>query len=83
MIFAGIGKNLKKKALTLSQVLFDLYIEYNKSIEMFENHYKIKTDELFLIIMQVSRFFKDFSDFETKNTPDFRHPPIKGGPELE
>ena len=83
MIFAGIGKNLKKKALTLSQVLFDLYIEYNKSIEMFENHYKIKTDELFLIIMQVSRFFKDFSDFETKNTPDFRHPPIKGGHELE
>ena len=50
---------------------------------MFENHYKIKTDELFLIIMQVSRFFKDFSDFETKNTPDFRHPQIKGGPELE
>lgn len=50
---------------------------------MFENHYKIKTDELFLIIMQVSRFLKDFSDFETKNTPDFRHPPIKGGLELE
>jgi hypothetical protein len=30
----------------------------------------------------VSRFLKDFSDFETKNTPDFRHPPIKGGIEL-
>jgi len=26
---------------------------------------------------------KDFSDFETRNTPDFRHPPIHGGPELE
>ena len=50
---------------------------------MFENHYKVKTDQLFLIIMQVSRFLKDFSDFETKNTPDFRHPPIKGGVELE
>ena len=61
---------------------FDPVIEYNKSIELFENHYKIKTDELFLIIMQVSRFLKDFSDFETKNTPDFRHPPIKGGIEL-
>ena len=50
---------------------------------MFENHYKIKSDELFLIIMQVSRFLKDFSDFETRNTPDFRHPPIKGGVELQ
>jgi hypothetical protein len=38
---------------------------------------------LFLIIIQVSRFLKDFSDFETKYTPDFRHPAISGGPELE
>ena len=30
---------------------FNLILEYNKSIELFENHYKIKTDELFLIIM--------------------------------
>jgi hypothetical protein len=50
---------------------------------MFENHYKIKSDQLFSIIIQVSRFLKDFSEFETKSTPDFRHPPIKGGPELE
>jgi hypothetical protein len=37
---------------------------------------------MFNIIIQLSRFFKDFSDFETNFTPDFRHPPIKGGPEL-
>jgi hypothetical protein len=29
------------------------------------------------------RFFKDFSDFENAGTPDFRHPPIIGGIELE
>ena len=51
MIFVDIGKNQKKKDLTLLLVI-NLYLkEYNKSIEMFENHYKIKTDELFLIIM--------------------------------
>jgi len=50
---------------------------------MFEGHYKLKSDELLFILLQFSRFFKDFSDFETGSTPDFRHPPIKGGPELE
>lgn len=43
----------------------------------------MKNDQLFYIIIQLSRFFKDFSDFETQFTPDFRHPPIKGGPELD
>ena len=50
---------------------------------MFEGHYKLKSDELLFILLQFSRFFKDFSDFETNNTPDFRHPPIKGCIELE
>ena len=43
MTFADIGKSLKKKDLIQLQV-FVLIKEYNKSIEMFENHYKVKTD---------------------------------------
>ena len=62
---------------------FDPVIEYNKSVEMFENQYRVRSDELFQIIMQVSRFMKDFSDFETKYTPDFRHPAIFGSVDLE
>ena len=54
-------------------------IEYHKSVEMFDTHYKLKSDDIFHIIIQLSRFFKDFSVFETNSTPDFRHPPIKGG----
>ncbi len=50
---------------------------------MFDSHYKLKSDEIFHIIIQLSRFFKDFSDFETPSTPDFRHPPIKGGSDME
>jgi hypothetical protein len=46
---------------------------------MFDTHYKLKSDDIFHIIIQLSRFFKDFSVFETNSTPDFRHPPIKGG----
>ncbi len=50
---------------------------------MFDSHFKLKSDEIFHIIIQLSRFFKDFSDFETASTPDFRHPPIKGGQDME
>ena len=50
---------------------------------MFEGHYKIKSDDFLFIILQFLRFFKDFSDFENAGTPDFRHPPIIGGIELE
>lgn len=32
--------------------------------------------------MQISRFLKEFSDFETENTPNFKHPPISGFSEL-
>ena len=33
---------------------------------------------MFRIIIQISRFLKEFGDFETKNTPDYRHPPSRG-----
>jgi hypothetical protein len=41
-------------------------------------HFSPKPEDLFTIILQISRFLKEFSDFETKNTPKFRHPFIKG-----
>ena len=41
-------------------------------------HFNPSEDELFTIILQISRFLKEFTDFETKKTPEFRHPTIKG-----
>jgi hypothetical protein len=52
--------------------------EYNKGLESFEMHYSPKAEELFTIILQICRFLKEFSDFETKATPEFRHPYIRG-----
>lgn len=53
-------------------------VEYSKGLELFDMHYSPKEDDLFVIVLQISRFLKEFSDFETKKTPDFRHPYIKG-----
>jgi len=41
-------------------------------------HYSPKPEDLFTIILQISRFLKEFSDFETNSIPEFRHPYIKG-----
>jgi hypothetical protein len=41
-------------------------------------HYHPTSDDLFRIITQISRFLKEFSDFETYYTPQFRHPKIVG-----
>ena len=56
---------------------FDPVLEYNKAIEGFEIHYHPTSENLFRIFLQVARFLKEFSDFETSFTPDFRHPAIK------
>ena len=57
---------------------YDPVVEYNKGLELFDMHFSPKPEDLFTIILQISRFLKEFSDFETKNTPKFRHPYIKG-----
>lgn len=41
-------------------------------------HYHPTPDDLFRIITQISRFLKEFSDFQTYYTPEFRHPCIVG-----
>lgn len=56
---------------------FDPASEFNKSVEGYELHYHPTNEDTFIIILQISRFFKEFSDFETNFTPEFRHPPIK------
>lgn len=63
---------------TLESKGFDPVIEYNKAIEGFEMHCHPKPEEVFRIIVQISRFLKEFSDFETYLTPDFRHPHLTG-----
>ena len=61
----------------LEQKGFDPACEYNKAVESFIMHYKPSSHDTFSIILQISRFLKEFSDFETEQTPDFRHPLIK------
>jgi hypothetical protein len=61
---------------------FDPVTEYNKAIEEFEMHFHPSNEDIFKIILQLSRFFKEFVDFESVMTADFRHPPIKGGEDL-
>jgi hypothetical protein len=56
--------------------------DYNKAIEYFQMRYRPKPTEMFRIFLQVARFLREFSDFETPNTPDFRHPPIMGNREV-
>ena len=62
---------------TLEEKGFDPSCEYTKQIEGFEMHYRPPAEDTFRIIIQISRFLKEFSDFETEFTPEFRHPPIK------
>ncbi|CAD8212015.1 unnamed protein product [Paramecium pentaurelia] len=57
---------------------FDPVLEYNKAVEGFQIHYHPSSEDMFRIILQISRFLKEFGDFETRNTPIFRHPPIIG-----
>jgi hypothetical protein len=42
---------------------FDPVIEYNKAIEGFSMHYHPSDENIFKIIVQISRFLKEFCDF--------------------
>ena len=57
---------------------FDPIQEYNKSFELFEMHFNPKDSEIFMINIQLCRFFKELSEFESQFTPEFRHPLIQG-----
>lgn len=61
----------------LEQKGYDPVYEYNKAFELFEMHYNPKDSELFILSIQICRFFKELSEFESSITPEFRHPYIK------
>ncbi|KAM3141543.1 hypothetical protein pb186bvf_006407 [Paramecium bursaria] len=62
----------------LEQNGYDLVNEYNKGIEHFQALYRPQSEALFLIMLQICRFLREFSNFETDKTPDYRHPQLKG-----
>lgn len=35
-------------------------------------------EDIFKIIFQFCLFFKEYSEYESEKTPEFRHPPIRG-----
>lgn len=58
---------------------YDPVVEYNKSLELFEMHYQPTIENLFRIVLQLSRFFKELVDFnfETIELPEYRHPQLR------
>jgi len=50
--------------------------EYAKALNSFELRLAPPSLDLFKIVLQFCRFFKEYADFETELTPDFKHPLI-------
>ena len=48
--------------------------EYARSLDAFEVKLNPSSINLFKIILQFCRFFKEYADFETEKTPEFKHP---------
>ena len=61
---------------------FDPTIEYNNALEAYCLKFYLTPEDMFKVVFQISRFLKEFSEFETKLTPDFRHPFIRECQEL-
>lgn len=57
---------------------YDPVYEYNKSLALFEMHYSPSNRSIFVIHVQLGRFFKEIGESEGEMTPAFRHPHIKG-----
>lgn len=68
--------NLMTFWVTLIEQNYDPVIEYNKNLEDFVMHNQPSNENIFYIVVQLSRFFKELADFEDKNVPEFRHPKI-------
>jgi hypothetical protein len=56
---------------------FDPVQEYNKTLEHFVEQHNPSNQEIFIILVQLCRFFKEFSIFEPASICEFRHPPLK------
>lgn len=66
----------------MEQFKFDPVAEYNRTLEGFVHRYNPNNDEIFVILIQLSRFLRELADFETRQTPQFKHPSLRGNQEL-
>ena len=69
--------------LKLEQQHFDPVQEYNRALEEFIALYSPSSKDLFMILIQFCRFFKDLSEVESSQTSSFRHPNLRGFYELK
>ena len=60
----------------LSKQNYDPVIEYIKSVENFVMHYHPKSQDLFKLVVQLSRFFVDLAEFEGNEILEFRRPKL-------
>ena len=67
----------------MEQFKYDPVAEYNRSLEGFVSRYSPNNEEIFVILIQLSRFLRELADFETRSTPQFKHPSLRGNIELE
>ena len=67
----------------LEQFKYDPVAEYNRTLEGFVHRYNPNNDEIFVILIQLSRFLRELADFETRSTPQFKHPSLRGNQELQ
>ena len=66
----------------LVQQHFDPVQEYNRSLEEFVIQYSPSSKDLFIMLVQFCRFFKDLAEVELNFTYCFRHPHFRGYYEL-
>jgi hypothetical protein len=52
-------------------------------LEGFVARYNPNNEQIFIILVQLSRFLRELADFETKATPQFKHPSLRGNADLE
>lgn len=55
---------------------FDPIIEFIKALDLFELKQRPSKSDLFLILLQMSRLFKELSIIKYWNVPEFQHPLI-------
>lgn len=67
----------------LEQQHFDPVQEYNRALEEFVAQYSPSSKDLFMLLIQFCRFFKDLAEVESNYTSKYRHPHFRGYYELK
>ena len=77
LFFTPFYKPLLFKYWTLlEQAGFEPVTEYLRTLEAYESRASLSAFDLVKVILQLSRFFKELSDFESTETPEFSHPKV-------